>query len=156
MEQCISEGDFAIQKGAKLDPFNESPWRYLVALLREQNGICDNTLYHEFEQKANNLRSVLTDAGRNPDTCACLTSARIDLLEMMGDPKALEMVSIIVEKKKHALCHILLLQNNVSKTDIGKFCLFQGKKLAQGLADEYDPIRKRYWMMRIDQMQKRK
>ena len=110
MEECISEGDFAIQKGAKLDPFNESPWRYLVALLREQNGICDNTLYHEFEQKAYTLRSVLTDAGRNPDTCACLTSARIDLLEMMGDPKSLEMVSIVWKKRNHALCPILLLQ----------------------------------------------
>lgn len=47
-------------------------------------------------------------------------------------------------------------KQRLSKTNIDNFFLFQAKKLAQGLADEYDPIRKKYWMMRIDQMQKRK
>lgn len=54
------------------------------------------------------------------------------------------------------MSYLTTSKQRLSKTNIDNFFLFQAKKLAQGLADEYDPIRKKYWMMRIDQMQKRK
>jgi hypothetical protein len=84
-----------------LDPFNESPWRYLIGLLKEQqkmqqqNNNNDNDckeLLEEYERKAFALRDVLTQAKRDPDTCVNLTSARIDILEMIGGKGALGQV----------------------------------------------------------------
>jgi hypothetical protein len=81
------EADYAI-KGAELDPYNESPWRYLIGLIKE-----DRSLAGEYESKASQLRIILTTAGRDPDECCNLTSARIDLLEMQGDADSLKLVS---------------------------------------------------------------
>ena len=50
----------------------------------------------EYEPKAAQLRTVLVDAGRNPDECYNLTSARIDLLEMQGDEDSLKLASFRV------------------------------------------------------------
>jgi protein farnesyltransferase/geranylgeranyltransferase type-1 subunit alpha len=123
LELCRHEADYAIHTGATLDPFNESPWRYLIGLLREQSS-CDHSdlLYSEYYTKTESLRSVLADAHRDPETCANWTSARIDLLEGMGDKESL---------------------------------LDKAIPLAEGLAREYDPIRKKYWMMRVDQMKEK-
>lgn len=95
LETSKTEADFALDTGAAVDPFNESPWRYLVSLLREQykQKTLSVELLKEFEEKSTGLRKVLVDAGREPDTCSNLTSARIDLLEMIGDQASLEKVS---------------------------------------------------------------
>ena len=85
-EHSRKEADYAIN-GAKLDPYNESPWRYLIGLMRQEP-----SLTREYEHKAAELRQVLVDANRNADTCANLTSARIDMLEMMGDDESLKQV----------------------------------------------------------------
>jgi hypothetical protein len=96
LELAKYEADFAIDAGATADPYNESPWRYLVGILREQHRQQANpTLMREYEQKASQLRQVVTDADRDPDTCANMTSARIDLLEMIADKEALETVSFL-------------------------------------------------------------
>lgn len=97
LDVARTEADYAIS-GATLDPYNESPWRYLVGVLQEQcrRGSCDETsqrkLLAEYEGKAYALREVLSEANREPDTCSNLTSARIDLLEMIGDKDSLEKV----------------------------------------------------------------
>ena len=76
-----------------MDPFNESPWRYLIGLLKEQHRLNpDVELLEEYETKANSLRSVLSDAHREPDTCSNLTSARIDIFEMIGTEECLTKV----------------------------------------------------------------
>jgi len=80
------EADYAIN-GAKLNPCNESPWRYLVGIIREEP-----SLTAEYEKMAAALWQVLMDADRDPDGCANLTSARIDMLEMLGDVESLTLV----------------------------------------------------------------
>eukprot|EP00980_Cylindrotheca_fusiformis_P010548 scaffold2334_cov118-Cylindrotheca_fusiformis.AAC.20 len=116
LEVAKSEADFALDTGATPDPYNESPWRYLVGILREQHKRQPNPmLMREYEQKASNLRQVVTNSGQDPDTCAHLTFARIDLLEMIADKDSLGM----------------------------------------DLADEHDTIRKKYWMLRVDQLQQK-
>jgi hypothetical protein len=92
LEQTQGEADFAIDTGATLDPFNESPWRYLIGLLKEHKTNLE--LIAAYEAKASSLRTtVLSNAKRDPDTCANLTSARVDMLEMMGDVDSLDKVS---------------------------------------------------------------
>lgn len=93
LETAKDEADFAIEAGATKDPHNESPWRYLVGILREQQRQqADPTLMREYEEKTSNLRELVTKDGRDPDSCANLTSARIDLLEMIADKASLEKV----------------------------------------------------------------
>jgi protein farnesyltransferase/geranylgeranyltransferase type-1 subunit alpha len=88
------EADYAIHTGATLDPYNESPWRYLIGVLKEQWKIQpDPELMRDYEEKASRLRKVLSDAHKDPDTCVNLTSARIDLYEMKGDKESLKAVS---------------------------------------------------------------
>ena len=88
------EADYAIHTGATLDPYNESPWRYLIGVLKEQWKIQpDPELIGDYAEKACSLRKVLSDAHRDPDTCVNLTSARIDLYEMKGDKESLQAVS---------------------------------------------------------------
>jgi hypothetical protein len=87
LEDVRKEADYAI-KGAELDPYNESPWRYLIGLIKE-----DRSLAFEYESKATQLRTILKNGGRDPDECYNLTSARIDLLEMQGDADSLKLVS---------------------------------------------------------------
>jgi protein farnesyltransferase/geranylgeranyltransferase type-1 subunit alpha len=89
LEVARSEANFAIDKGVAVDPYNESPWQYLIGLLREQlqkgDSESSREMISEYEAKAFNLRQVLENANRNPETCVNLHSARIDLLEMLGD-----------------------------------------------------------------------
>jgi hypothetical protein len=95
LESARHEADFAIHTGATLDPFNESPWRYLIGVLKEQWKVDpDPELIDEYEEKAAGLRTILSDAKRDPDTCANLTSARIDLFELKGDKESLEKVGL--------------------------------------------------------------
>ena len=95
LELAKQEADFAIHTGATLDPYNESPWRYLVGVLKEQYLIKPNpALLDEYEEKAMSLRTILQEAHRDPDSCSNLTSARIDLFELKGDTGSLEKVSL--------------------------------------------------------------
>ncbi len=78
-----------------MDPYNESPWRYLIGVLNEQFRRDRNAavkLAAEYETKAYGLGSVLVEAKRDPEACSNLTSARIDLLEMIGDEESLRKV----------------------------------------------------------------
>ena len=127
LEVARTEADFAIEKGATIDPYNESPWRYLVGLLKEQKkqissqGGDSQPLLDEYEKKTFGLRDVLVKEKRNPDSCSNLSAARIDILEMMGGAADLE----------------------------------TALSLAEGLANEHDPIRKKYWMLRKNTMQQK-
>ena len=91
--------DYAIESGAKLDPFNESPWRYMIGVMAEQikvkkaNGDDDKAIIDEYLAKTIATRTVISDAGHDPAKCSSLISARIDLLEMKGDAPSIEAVS---------------------------------------------------------------
>jgi len=129
---AVQEIDYAIA-GARLDPCNESPWRYLIGLVREQvynttnnnndtntnTATAMDTLLTTCIDKTLSVRAVLQEAGRDPATCSNLSSALVDLLEFQASVPALE----------------------------------QAVVLADGLAEEYDLIRKTYWRMRSKQIQ---
>lgn len=138
------EADFAIDHGAMLDPYNESPWRYLIGILQEQHqyyqqvqNINNNDddenkntnilkamiVTYEAKTNSNEIRNVLIDSNRDPDTCVNMTNARIDLLEMMG-----------IDNKDSLQTAILL-------TD--------------GLATKYDTIRKKYWLLVSKRLRRR-
>ncbi len=120
MDICRQEAEFALE-GAKLDPYNESPFRYLVGLFREQSTDNVSVLSTEYYPKLEALRSVLEEAQREPEECVNWTSARIDLLEGMRDESSLA----------------------------------QALSLITGMANKYDTIRKKYWMLRIRQCQQK-
>ena len=112
-----------------MDPYNESPWRYLVGVLREQQqsfrdqGDTDGfaSLLVEYQVRSEALRGILTQAHRNPDHCVNMTSARIDLLEMIATKDSIQ-------------------------TAI---------QLTEGLAKEYDTVRKKYWGLVLRRLRKK-
>jgi protein farnesyltransferase/geranylgeranyltransferase type-1 subunit alpha len=78
------EADYAIEI-AQVDPYNESPWRYLIGIVKENVALVDH-----YEQAAADVKAVLSQAQRDPEGCANLNSARIDLLEMKGAKDSVE------------------------------------------------------------------
>lgn len=85
--------DYAIS-GASLDPFNESPWRFLIGILKEQCQVVEEkkSLLDGIEAKIVAQRDVVEKAEKDPDACPNLVSARIDILEFKGDNSSLEKV----------------------------------------------------------------
>jgi protein farnesyltransferase/geranylgeranyltransferase type-1 subunit alpha len=77
-DQASSEASYAIVH-CQLDPYNESPWRYLIGVLKE---VQVPDLVEEFHSKAVTLKSVLLQAKRDPESCVSLNSALIDMMEM--------------------------------------------------------------------------
>ena len=139
MEDAKLEAEYAIKISA-IDPYNESPLRYLIALLREQqkqqqqqqkqeciakeeeeklkeegnieemDDIQFVSFLNNVETKIDGLKNTLN----NENDCPALISAYIDILEMKND-------SISLEK---------------------------GALMANDLGLKYDVIRKKYWLMR--------
>jgi protein farnesyltransferase/geranylgeranyltransferase type-1 subunit alpha len=119
LEMAQSEADYALQ-GARIDPYNECPWRYLIAILKEH---CRNSTMEEekrtrllqhYLDQAQLVKEVLKEADKDPEACPNLSAALVDLLEMKGDAEALT----------HA------------------------KQLVHYLEHDIDPIRARYWAFR--------
>mmetsp|Transcript_16503 Transcript_16503/g.25654 ORF Transcript_16503/g.25654 Transcript_16503/m.25654 type:complete len:367 (-) Transcript_16503:455-1555(-) len=124
LNDARTEAQYALD-GAALDPYNESPWRYLIGILKEQRKSNDSAsvqlLVDDFETKTMDLRSVLENAGRDPDACSNMISARIDMLELKGDSDSLKLASL----------------------------------LANGLGINHDTIRKKYWLLREKELASR-
>ena len=83
-ETARQEADYAIEI-ASIDPYNESPWRYLIGIVKEQKS---DSLVDHYEKSAAAVNHILVEAQRDPDACANLSSARIDLLEMNGSEES--------------------------------------------------------------------
>eukprot|EP00586_Coscinodiscus_wailesii_P008772 CAMPEP_0172524178 /NCGR_PEP_ID=MMETSP1066-20121228/294051_1 /TAXON_ID=671091 /ORGANISM="Coscinodiscus wailesii, Strain CCMP2513" /LENGTH=222 /DNA_ID=CAMNT_0013307293 /DNA_START=556 /DNA_END=1224 /DNA_ORIENTATION=- len=112
------EAEYALE-GANVDPHNESPWRYLIGLFKEQNIMLkkaegETRLIDEYLAKMEGVKLKLAEKDNNPDGCYNLTSAYIDLLQMKGD------------------CNSLI----------------QAADLAHGLSTLHDQIRAKYWIKR--------
>jgi len=80
----------------QLDPYNESPWRYAMGIWKEQQqqqqqrtGDIREKVKAWYSVMESSIRKVLLDHDRIPETCADWTTARIDLLEMLGDDESL-------------------------------------------------------------------
>lgn len=100
LDQCRKEADFALD-GAKIDPYNESPFRYLIGIIREQTSTNSIELAAEYYTKVEAMRKVLEDAKRDPEGCVNWTSARIDLLEAMSDKQSLKKAVSLAEGMAH-------------------------------------------------------
>jgi len=172
-----TEADFAFENGTKVDPYNESPMRYLVAILNEQSSrnqqqnIDDDTsgqqemttVVADYEKKIASLRTVLEDAGRNPDECFNLTAAHIDVLEMIGDVGCLQKVKYYFAKS--AFPYLYVSHGCFPPSIFDFLCLLyvfddilkiaQALKLVEDLATKYDVIRRKYWKVRQIDIQSR-
>jgi protein farnesyltransferase/geranylgeranyltransferase type-1 subunit alpha len=101
------EANYAIC-GAQVDPFNESPWRYLIGVFLEQwrlevaqseekeEGVADkdkvSNLLREYINKMKEMNKVWDDPPEDYPSgpCVSLISALVDLLETVGDKSSLE------------------------------------------------------------------
>lgn len=95
-----NEVEYALA-GARMDPYNESPWRYLVAVVKEQmkvNREVMTPLLKEYEEKIDGVKSVLVDAGRDTESCPNMISATVDILEFRGDQSSLQRASELTAK----------------------------------------------------------
>jgi len=123
---------------ARIDPYNESPWRYFVAVLKEvvktlrkqgneKSGVGDaDSVLEEYEQQMWDVQQVLEGIRENsgkeaPGVSPNLLSAAIDVLEMKAAAP---------ESAPAALRKVV--------------------DLATSLATEHDPIRRKYWLLRRD------
>ncbi len=131
MEKAKIEISYAISKAA-IDPYNESPWRYFIAIIREQlkkltnndrssstTSTSSTSSFHSFllecETKVLKTKEEFENSyNKDGKECTHLLSAYIDILEMKGDEESCKIASDL--------------------------CL--------DLALRYDTVRKKYWNMR--------
>lgn len=126
LEKAKEEASYALS-GAKVDPYNESPWRYLIGVLMEQwrlvqreGGDVDKvtelireTIAAIKEMKRSREEGSPTES-HSIGVCVSLMSALVDLLELFTDEKEL-----LTEAK--VICGELMLE---------------------------DPVRRKYWYKR--------
>lgn len=121
-----AETEYALTAAA-VDPYNESSWRYFLAVLKEQVFHLEDaatviTLLTTSENKMKSIEAahLLTKEDGTSQHSFHLTSTLIQILEWKGDS----------ESRREAIV------------------------LAEALANEHDTIRQAYWNFRIQEMQK--
>mmetsp|Transcript_31900 Transcript_31900/g.95511 ORF Transcript_31900/g.95511 Transcript_31900/m.95511 type:complete len:213 (-) Transcript_31900:128-766(-) len=122
---ALSECQYAL-KAAALDPHNESPWRYLIGLVKEQDKVDGGRVLADLVELCQ--REIVTMKNRlekdnkgmtKPVACPNMLAAYADILEMQKSKRSLVEASAIVH------------------------CL----------AVEHDIIRRKYWLMKEKQLQ---
>ena len=91
IEHATREAEYAI-KHATIDPHNESPLRYLVALLKEQMkhlGKYNNDTITSFMKYVEKEIETIIEVLDRGNDCPSLISAYIDVLEIKNDPESL-------------------------------------------------------------------
>ena len=110
-------------KGAEIDPHNESPWRYLIGIIKEQIHVSQSLDFSisekivSYEEQIEKIIDDLKVKDIDPNTCINMVSAQIDILQMKGDKESLN----------------------------------KGVLMAKILQDE-DTIRSKYWTMRQEEL----
>jgi protein farnesyltransferase/geranylgeranyltransferase type-1 subunit alpha len=117
-----SELEYALEKGI-MDAYNECPWRYLVAIVREQQRYLSKEDFSSLIQKCEHdivhaQKQVETSIVGDVRECIHLSSAWMDILEMKGDLDSYQ----------------------------------TAKNIAKDL-ETLDPIRKKYWKLRCSNLQ---
>lgn len=119
------EIDYAIEK-ARLDVYNESPWKYFVAIVKEQCKFnhkedSDLRLFLDAEKKIEETKTLFEETSKKDSMeCIHLHAAYIDILEIKGDKESCE----------------------------------KALDFVNALETRYDPIRKKYWRIRGEKLQK--
>jgi protein farnesyltransferase/geranylgeranyltransferase type-1 subunit alpha len=127
------EAQYALH-AVEADPFNESPWRYMIGLLKEHNNNNNSTgdgdgsdsvveVLQKYDDKLqqmvdsyNNTPDLVADGGQ----CHYMVGAHIDILQMIASVETLQ----------------------------------KAAGLAHSLATEHDLIRRKYWLYREEQLRK--
>jgi len=134
LHAATDEAEYAIQ-GAEIDPYNESPLRYLIGIINEQirlDKVAAMDLVNDAETKLKSMSNVLVpdnqtqkEHGEEEETdeilagvSSNLISAQIDLLQAKGDVESMQ----------------------------------QAAELAHALGTEHDTIRFKYWTFREKQL----
>jgi len=126
LEKSKNEVSYVIDKIAN-DPYNESPCRYLVAIVKEQLLLIGGedkfrSFISECEKKIMKVKREFEESMKmDGNDCVQLIGAYIDILEMKGDQESYE----------------------------------DAKDLAEKLESRYDPIRRKYWKMRVNQFHRK-
>lgn len=81
LDDAHVELDYAINQ-AMIDPYNECPWRYLLAIINEAPSRL--ALVDEYLAKVLSVKAVLESAGNDSEACAPLQATVVDLLEVKG------------------------------------------------------------------------
>jgi protein farnesyltransferase/geranylgeranyltransferase type-1 subunit alpha len=134
LENAREESRYALS-GAKIDPFNECPWRYLIGVLMEQwrcaqkGGSADDIarITELVRENIDKVKEMYHTWEENPPSeehpisaCVSLLSALVDLLVLFKD-----------------------------ETEF----LAEAKDIVRGLTVE-DPVRRKYWRMREGEISK--
>ena len=77
----------------KLDAYNESPWRYFLAIIKEQYRLLkDEEFVNQILEWIQEVKlHFITETKRDWMTCIHLVAVTIDVLEMKGDEKSMDM-----------------------------------------------------------------
>lgn len=134
LEKAREETQYALS-GAKVDPYNESPWRYLIGIVMEQWRCVQRrgddtakeevaTLVRETIVAMKEMKQSLAEEHPTLGSCVSLLSALVDLLELFTNEREL-----LNEAKGY--CDELILEDPVRR----KYWLKRGKvyEALQGL-----------------------
>jgi protein farnesyltransferase/geranylgeranyltransferase type-1 subunit alpha len=122
--QTQAEVDYAMEQAAR-DPYNESPFRYLMALWKQVAKTVDEAPWKQdilptLQDKVAALGSQLANDGR--ESSSFVLSTQVDLYELQGDAESLT----------------------------------TAQSLLNELAETVDPIRRKYWALRHEQIERKK
>mmetsp|Transcript_27725 Transcript_27725/g.58265 ORF Transcript_27725/g.58265 Transcript_27725/m.58265 type:complete len:389 (+) Transcript_27725:192-1358(+) len=144
LEKANDEANYALC-GAKVDPFNESPWRYLISVLTEQWRFAQNSgdagevsivsaLLREYVRKIREMKQFWDEqqssGNESHGPCVSMMSALVDLLEIFTNDEvfmneAMILLDDLVEedpvrrkywkKRKRAIRDLLRKKNESQK-----------------------------------------
>lgn len=99
METAQEELEYTLVK-LKLDAYNESPWRYFLAICREQCRLNHSLEFvNQVLEWVENVKVFFeTETKRDWMTCIHLVAVWIDVLEMKGDEDSIDMALDYVHK----------------------------------------------------------
>ena len=126
LEKANREIEYGMKK-AGADPFNESPWRYIVALVQEQHVVLNGALSLESQD-------IIAKCDME------ITKIRQELREVTGENTG-------VESKELLSAYVDILE--MKQSDEGYTAAVD---IARSLGKNHDPIRVKYWKLREDEM----
>jgi protein farnesyltransferase/geranylgeranyltransferase type-1 subunit alpha len=140
---AVTEMDFALQVIA-IDPYNESPWKYFSALIKEQ--VCN--LADKFA-----LQSLLTQVENRVEEIEnnhLLVGGKIDFSNS-DDSETHDIACDSRQPSPYLLAALVDILEWKGNTD----SLGKAIELMETLAQQHDVTRKRYWQYRIDRAEVR-
>jgi protein farnesyltransferase/geranylgeranyltransferase type-1 subunit alpha len=126
LDKAKREIDFGMKK-ADMDPFNESPWRYIVAIVQEQHKVLGGAVSQE-------SLDILTQCEE------AITQIRQNLEKITGESNQVESTQLL-----SAYVDILEMKQNNEGYAIAV-------DVTRSLGEVHDPIRVKYWKMRENEI----